>query len=222
MGGVRVDAETGASTVSGLFAAGEVAGGMHGANRLGGNSLSDLLVFGARTGAAAAAHAAERKTLPYVDPVQLREGARELAEPLERGAGEDPYALQRDLQDVMQRLVGIFRVEADLEQAISELARLRGRSSSLAVGGGRAFNPGWNLVYELRNLLTVSEAITRAAIERKESRGGHFRDDYPNKDASYATFNTVVGKGRDGRMQLRRQPLAPMPEQLKAVIEEMK
>src|SRR5439155_11894273 len=150
MGGVRVDAETGASTLPGLFAAGESAGGMHGANRLVGNSLSDLLVFGARTGTGAAAHAAK---LPeaYVDPVQVRNAALELAAPLERAGGEDPYAVQRDLQATMQSLVGIFRIDADLAEAIDRLAELRTRSSSVAVGGGRAYNPGWNLVFELRN-----------------------------------------------------------------------
>jgi succinate dehydrogenase / fumarate reductase flavoprotein subunit len=151
--------------------------------------------------------------------VQLRQGARELAEPLERGAGEDPYALQRDLQDVMQRLVGIFRVEADLEEAISELARLRGRSSSLAVGGGRAFNPGWNLVYELRNLLTVSEAITRSALQRRESRGAHSRIDYPETDpAGWGDRNSVVRRRPDGAMEVASTPLPPMPDELRALL----
>ena len=173
MGGIRVDAETGATTVRGLYAAGEVSAGMHGANRLGGNSLSDLLVFGQRTGAEAARLAAERDAEPYLDPVQLQAATAQLAAPLERPfvEGEDPYAIQRDLQEVMQRLVGIFRVEADLDEAILQLADLRRRWHSVKATGGRAYNPGWNLVFELGNLLTVSEAITRSARQRTESRG---------------------------------------------------
>jgi succinate dehydrogenase / fumarate reductase flavoprotein subunit len=219
MGGIRVDADTGASTVSGLFAAGEVAGGMHGANRLGGNSLSDLLVFGARTGAGAAAHAATRTEQPYVDPVQVRDGARELAAPLERPSGEDPYALQRDLQDVMQRLVGIYRVEADLQEAIAELSRFHARWPRLAVGGGRTFNPGWNLVFEVRNLLIVSEAITRSALERTESRGAHSRLDHPATDqAGWGGRNGVVRRRLDGSMEVATTALPEMPDDLRALL----
>ena len=219
MGGIRVDAETGASTVPGLFAAGEVAGGMHGANRLGGNSLSDLLVFGARTGAGAAVHARSRTGQPYVDPVQVREAARELAAPLERATGEDPYALQRDLQDVMQRLVGIYRVEADLQEAIAELGRLRGRVPGLAVKGGRTFNPGWNLVFEVRNLLVVSEAVTRSALQRSESRGAHSRLDFPETDqAGWGGRNSVVRRSADGSMEVATTSLPLMPEELQALL----
>jgi succinate dehydrogenase / fumarate reductase, flavoprotein subunit len=215
MGGVRVDAETGESTVRGLFAAGEVAGGMHGANRLGGNSLSDLLVFGARAGAGAAAHAARTREQAYVDPVQVNEAARELEAPLERGSGEDPYQLQRDMQDVMQRLVGIFRVDADLQEAIGELARLRARLPSLAVSGGRVFNPGWNLCFELRNLLVVSEAITRSALQRTESRGAHSRLDYPDTDqAGWGGRNGVVRRRPDGSMEVATTKLPEMPAEL--------
>jgi succinate dehydrogenase / fumarate reductase flavoprotein subunit len=218
MGGIRVDAETGESTVPGLFAAGEVAGGMHGANRLGGNSLSDLLVFGARTGAGAAAHAARRKEQPYVDPVQVGDAARELAAPLER-PGEDPYELQRDLQDVMQRLVGIFRVDADLTEAIAELAKLRARWPGLGVNGGRIYNPGWNLVFELRNLLIVSEAIARAALQRTESRGAHSRLDYPETDeAGWGGRNGVVRRLPDGTMEVTTTKLPSMPEELAALL----
>jgi succinate dehydrogenase / fumarate reductase flavoprotein subunit len=177
MGGIRVDAESGQSTVPGLFAAGEVAGGMHGANRLGGNSLSDLLVFGARTGAAATAHAAAQADVPYVSPIQVQQAARDLEEPLERRDGEDPYALQRELQETMQSLVGIFREEADLATALDRLADIRRRWAHISVAGGRAYNPGWNLAFELRNLLIVSEAITRSARQRTESRGAHSRLD---------------------------------------------
>jgi succinate dehydrogenase / fumarate reductase flavoprotein subunit len=219
MGGIRVDADTGATTVPGLFAAGEVSGGMHGSNRLGGNSLSDLLVFGARTGAGAAAHAAKQTAMPYLDPVQVAEGARELAAPLERGSGEDPYQLQRDLQDVMQRLVGIFRVEADLKEAISELGKLRGRVPALAVGGGRAFNPGWNLCFELRNLLIVSEAITRLALQRTESRGAHSRLDYPETNQKdWGGRNGVVRRRADGTMDVTTTALPQMSDELQALL----
>jgi succinate dehydrogenase / fumarate reductase flavoprotein subunit len=219
MGGVRVDAETGASTVPGLFAAGEVSGGMHGANRLGGNSLSDLLVFGMRTGAGAAAHAATLKSQPYVDPVQVRDASLELAWPLERGGEEDPYALQRDLQDVMQRLVGIFRLEADLQQALSELAVLKSRWPGVGVRGGRVFNPGWNLVFELRNLLVVSEAITRSALQRTESRGAHSRIDYPEPDqANWGGRNSVVRRGPDGLMDVTTTALPQMPRDLRGLL----
>jgi succinate dehydrogenase / fumarate reductase, flavoprotein subunit len=219
MGGVRVEAETGASTVPGLFAAGEVAGGMHGANRLGGNSLSDLLVFGQRTGAGAAAYAAGVRDRAYVDPVQVRDAARELAAPLERGDGEDPYILQRDLQDVMQRLVGIFRVEADLLEATAELARLKARWPGVAVRGGRVFNPGWDLVFELRNLLVVSEAITRSALQRTESRGAHSRIDHPDTDqAGWGGRNSVVRRRPDGSMEVTTTTLPEMPDDLRLLL----
>ncbi len=219
MGGVRVDAETGAATVPGLFAAGEVAGGMHGANRLGGNSLSDLLVFGMRTGGAAAAHAATIKAQPYLDPVQVRDAAHELAAPLERGGDEDPYAIQHDLQDVMQRLVGIFRVEGDLHEAVLELSRLKARWPGVGVRGGRTFNPGWNLVFELRNLLVVSEAITRSALQRTESRGAHSRIDHPDTDrAGWGGRNSVVRRGPDGAMEVTTTALPKMPNELRLLL----
>ncbi len=219
MGGVRVDAETGASTVPGLFAAGEVSGGMHGSNRLGGNSLSDLLVFGARTGAGAAEYARRSPGQAYVDPVQVREGMRELAAPLERGEGENPYRLQSDLQDVMQRLVGIFRVEGDLQEAIAELRRLRGRWPTLAVSGGRVFNPGWNLVFELRNLLVVSEAITRLALQRTESRGAHSRLDYPETDEKeWNHRNGVARRAADGSMEVTTTALPEMQPELRSLL----
>ena len=219
MGGVRVDAETGASTVPGLFAAGEAAGGMHGANRLGGNSLSDLLVFGQRTGAGAAVYAAGRRDQAYVDPVQVRDAARELAAPLEQGSGEDPYAIQRDLQDVMQRLVGIFREERDLQEATSELSKLKARWPDVAVRGGRTFNPGWNLVFELRNLLIVSEAITRSALQRTESRGAHSRIDHPETDqAGWGGRNSVVRRRADGTMEISTTTLPEMPDELRLLL----
>ena len=184
MGGIRVDADTGATTVPGLFAAGEVAGGMHGANRLGGNSLSDLLVFGARTGAGAAAYAASQRRRALRRPGPGPRGAKpSWTRPWPARDGDDPYAIQRDLQETMQRLVGIFREDADLARRSTELAALRARlATASGSAGGRAYNPGWNLVFELRNLLTVSEAITRSARQRTESRGAHSRIDFPATD----------------------------------------
>ena len=219
MGGIRVDAETGATTVPGLFAAGEVAGGMHGANRLGGNSLSDLLVFGARTGAGASRHAAAQGAEPHLDPVQIGEAANDLAAPLERTEGEDPYAVQRDLQPMMQSLVGIFRVEADLVAAIAQLADLRLRAAAVRVSGGRVYNPGWNLVFELRNMLTVSEAIARSALQRTESRGAHSRLDFPvTDDAAWGHQNSVVARGADGAMTVTTAPLPTMPDELRGLL----
>ena len=219
MGGIRVDAETGETTVPGLFAAGEVAGGMHGANRLGGNSLSDLLVFGARTGAAAAARVTGSAAQPHVDPVQVMAAIRDLDAPLERVGGEDPYAIQRDLQALMQQFVGIFRVADDLDRALLELDALRERWTTTCVGGGRTFNPGWNLVFELGNLLTVSEAIARSARQRTESRGAHSRLDYPGTDDEHwGGRNSVVAKGKDGHMTVYTTPLPTMSDELEAVL----
>jgi succinate dehydrogenase / fumarate reductase flavoprotein subunit len=218
MGGIRVDAETGATTVPGLFAAGESAGGMHGANRLGGNSLSDLLVFGARTGAGAAAHAAGLAEA-YVDPVQVRDAVRGLAAPRERAGGEDPYALQRDLQATMHSLVGIFRVDADLAEALDRLAELQTRWQGVGVSGGRAYNPGWNLVFELRNLLTVSEAITRSARQRTESRGAHSRIDFPaTDDDAWGHRNSVVRRARDGSMEVATTALPKLASDLQSLL----
>ncbi len=219
MGGIRVDAETGETTAPGLFAAGEVAAGMHGANRLGGNSLSDLLVFGARAGAAAARHASTRETEPYLDPVQLQGASGTLAAPLERVEGEDPYAIQRDLQEMMQRLVGIFRVEEDLAEAIRRLADLRRRWQAVRATGGRAYNPGWDLVFELGNLLTVSEAITRSARQRTESRGAHSRLDHPAPDdATWSGLNSVVARGADGTMSVDTTPLPGMSDEQRSLL----
>jgi succinate dehydrogenase flavoprotein subunit len=221
MGGIRVDPATGATTTTGLYAAGEVAAGLHGANRLGGNSLSDLLVFGARAGAAAAQRASSQDGESYLDPVQLQAAIAELAAPLERPAvaGEDPYAIQRDLQEVMGRLVGIFRVEADLDEAIRQLATLRERWQKVRASGGRAYNPGWNLVFELGNLLTVSEAITRSARQRTESRGAHSRLDYPGTDdAKWAGLNSVVSRTADGSMSVKASALPSMPDELRGLL----
>ena len=219
MGGIRVDAATGETTVPGLFAAGEVAGGMHGANRLGGNSLSDLLVFGARAGTAAAQRAAATEADPYLDPVQIQGAVAELLAPLERTEGEDPYALQRELQDMMQRLVGIFREDADLAEAIEHLAALRARWSAVRATGGRAYNPGWHLVFELGHLLTVSEAVARSAQKRTESRGAHSRLDFPaTNDKRWGHLNIAIAKAADGTMSVKTTPLPPMTDDQRAML----
>jgi succinate dehydrogenase flavoprotein subunit len=219
MGGVRVDADTQMSSVSGLFAAGECAAGINGANRLGGNSLSDILVFGKRAGEHAAQYA-RSQPLGSIDRVEVDEAAAKALESFDRGpGGENPYQVQYALQDMMQDLVGIVRNEAEMLRAMDGLAPLCERAKRVGVGGHREYNPGWHAALDLHNLLTVSEAITRCALERKESRGGHFRDDYPDKDPACATFNLVVRKGRDGRMELSRAPLQEMPDELKAIIE---
>ena len=226
MGGVRVDAETQMSSVLGLFAAGEVAAGLHGANRLGGNSLSDLLVFGKRAGEFAANFAKEYGPGQTHD-AEIEEAAREALESFDRaarGAGdaESPYQVQSDLQEMMQNLVGIVRREEEMTRALDGLGALRKRSQNVAVHGHREYNPGWHTAIDLKHLLTVSEAITRSAIERKESRGGHFRDDFPNKSAADGKVSMVVYKAADGSMQVRREPIPEMPLHLKQVVEEMK
>jgi succinate dehydrogenase / fumarate reductase flavoprotein subunit len=217
MGGIRVDAETGATTRPGLFAAGEVAGGMHGANRLGGNSLSDLLVFGQRTGAGAAAFAASQPEISYVDPAAIQSAATELAAPLEKGTGEDPYRLHEELRSLMQTHVGIFRTEEDLDEAIGRIGELRARWPAIRISGGRAYNPGWGLVYELRNMLIVSEAIARSAKQRHESRGAHSRLDYPEPDESWANLNSVVRLAGDA-MEVGTTPLPALPDELRQLI----
>jgi succinate dehydrogenase / fumarate reductase flavoprotein subunit len=214
-----VEAETGRTTLEGLYAAGEVAGGMHGANRLGGNSLSDLLVFGARTGEGASDFAAGHAEPPYVDPHQVQDALAELAAPLERTEGEDPYELQRDLQATMQGLVGIFRTEADLAEAIGRLGELSERARTIRVTGGRLYNPGWNLAFEIRNLLVVSEAIARSALQRTESRGAHSRLDHPaTDDARWGGVNSVVARGPDGAMAVTTSQLPALPDELKALL----
>jgi succinate dehydrogenase / fumarate reductase flavoprotein subunit len=224
MGGVRVDPDTQMSEVPGLFAAGECAAGLHGANRLGGNSLSDLLVFGKRAGEFAARFARENGAVT-VDQTQVDAAAREAVEPFERfgkPGTEGPYQVQYDLQEMMQELVGIVRREEEMKQALSGLEKLWQRAQSAAVGGNREYNPGWHTAIDLKNLLTVSQAVTLAALERRESRGAHFRDDYPEKDPQFGTFNIVLRKGSDGEMQIGHEPLPEMAAELKKIIEEMK
>jgi succinate dehydrogenase / fumarate reductase flavoprotein subunit len=220
MGGVRVDGDTQMSTVPGLFAAGEVAAGLHGANRLGGNSLSDLLVFGARAGAHAARFAAANG-LPKVDEGAADAAVRSALAPFERDTAEGAYQVQYDLQEMMQDLVGIVRREDEMLRALEQIAALRVRADRVGVGGHREYNPGWHTALDLPNLLTVSEAIARAALERRESRGGHFRDDYPEKSQEYAAFNVVVKRGADGEMRVERRPIPPMPDDLQAIVKEM-
>ncbi|MDO8794499.1 MAG: fumarate reductase/succinate dehydrogenase flavoprotein subunit, partial [Vicinamibacterales bacterium] len=206
MGGVRVDGDTQMSNVPGLFAAGECAAGINGANRLGGNSLSDIIVFGKRAGEYAAAYAKTQKSAS-VDAQQTDETARRALEPFDRSTkGEGPYEVQYALQEMMQDLVGIVRNEADMQRALEGLGPLGERANRVGVGGHREYNPGWHAALDLHNLLTVSEAITRSALERRESRGGHFREDYPAKEANFGTVNFVVRKGRDGGMEVSRAP----------------
>jgi succinate dehydrogenase / fumarate reductase flavoprotein subunit len=190
---------------------------MHGANRLGGNSLSDLLVFGQRTGAAAAAFAATQSEVAYVDPAAVRAAAAELAAPFQAGEGEDPYRLHEELQSTMQSLVGIFRTEEDLDDAIARLAALRARWPSVRISGGRAYNPGWGLVYEVRNMLIISEAIARSAKQRRESRGAHSRLDYPELDPDWAKKNSVIGLVGD-KMKVGTSPLPAMPDELRQLV----
>jgi succinate dehydrogenase / fumarate reductase flavoprotein subunit len=220
MGGVRVDADTQMSDVPGLFAAGECAAGLHGANRLGGNSLSDLLVFGKRAGEHAAEFAGQNGTVK-ANPSEIEAAAEEAIKPFGR-RGESPYQVQHDLQRTMQNLVGIVRRAEEMERALHELGCLRERAGKVAVTGNREYNGGWHTALDLRNLLTVSELITRAAIERKESRGAHFRDDYPQKDESTGRANLVIRKGGAGEAQLHWEPLREMPAELKQIIAEMK
>jgi succinate dehydrogenase / fumarate reductase flavoprotein subunit len=221
MGGIRVDPDSQMSTVPGLFAAGEAAAGLHGANRLGGNSLSDLLVFGKRAGEHAAKFAKGQST-SHVDPGQVDDAARRAVAPFERGSGEGAYRVQHELQEMMQKLVGIVRNETDMLKALEGLAKFRQQAAKVGVDGNREYNPGWHTALDLDNLLTVSEAITRSAIERKESRGGHFREDRPDKDPAASKFNIIVRKGPDGAMQVVREPVPEMTAELKAVVEEMK
>ncbi len=220
MGGIRVDSDTQMSRVPGLFACGECAAGINGANRLGGNSLSDLLVFGKRAGEFAARFAKEHSH-GVANEQQIEEAARTALEPFERRSGENAYIVQHDLQETMQDNVGIVRNEAEMRAQLERLNELWHRASHVAVNGNREFNPGWHTALDLQNLLTVSEAITRAALERKESRGAQFREDYPEKDAKFSTVNTIIWRGDDGAIQVRLDPIPPMPEELKAVIEEM-
>ncbi len=222
MGGIRVDADTQMSTIAGLFAAGECASGINGANRLGGNSLSDLIVFGKRAGEYAAKWSRENGQ-GRVDDGRVQKAITDSLAPFERGdSGENPYKVQSDLQDTMQALVGIVRMEGEMQEALRRIQQFKDRAARVGVSGHREYHAGWHTALDLRNLLTVSEAVTRSAIERKESRGGHFREDYPDKIAEFGNVNIMVKQGSTGELQLSRIPIPPMPDHLKQVIEEQK
>ena len=220
MGGIRVDAETAESTVPGLFAAGEAAAGLHGANRLGGNSLSDLLVFGRRAGLAAAQHA-KHVSAPSIDSSQIERAERELLAPFSNTGSESPYAVHRDLQEVMQNLVGIFRTEEDLKKALVELEKLKARAAKASVEGSRIFNPGWHLSCDLKSMLTVSEAVTLSALARAESRGAHSRIDYPKLDSVWEKKHNIIVHEASA-MKRRENPVEEMPEELKQILAEDK
>ena len=220
MGGVRVDPDTAAATVPGLYAAGEVAAGMHGANRLGGNSLSDLLVFGRRAGQAAAEYA-RGASAGRVDDAQVDALARRLTEPFERQGEENAYAVHEDLQNTMQDLVGIIRTKDELEEALAQLERLRARASRVRVTGSRRYNPGWHLALDLENLIGISEVVARSALIRTESRGGHTREDFPKADPEWGTKNVVTRK-RDRRLVLTTESIPAVPPELRELIGEDK
>ena len=216
MGGIRVDAETAQSTVSGIFAAGEVAAGLHGANRLGGNSLSDLLVFGRRAGLAAAEHS-KQVGPATIDAQQLAEAAREMLAPFERPDGDSPYEIHRELQQTMQDYVGIFRNEEDLKKGLAQIQKLKARAGRVRVEGSRLFNPGWHLARDLKSMLTVSEAVALSALERKESRGAHSRIDYPKYDESWGKQNNIIVRDGDD-MKLNQGKIPEMPPDLEQVL----
>jgi succinate dehydrogenase / fumarate reductase flavoprotein subunit len=218
MGGVRVDPETQAATVPGLFAAGEVAGGLHGSNRLGGNSLSDLLVFGRRAGLGAARYAKAHAAEPRVGTADAETAAVELLAPFERATTESPYAVQEALQDMMGTYVGIARSEQDLGTALAEIEKLRARAARVGVEGHRQYNPGWHTALDLHSLLVVSEAVTRAALERRESRGAHTRVEYPDSDRRFGATHVVVRRAGD-QMTVRQEPVTPMPDGLKRIVD---
>ena len=224
MGGIRVNGDTQATNVRGLFAAGECAAGLHGANRLGGNSLSDLIVFGKRAGEFAAKYAKENPA-GTINDAQVEAAYREAVEPFEHPAGsgsEGPYHVQADLQNMMQANVGIVRLQNEMEFALDGIQKLKARAAKVAVQGHLEYNPGWHTSIDLKHLLTVSEAITISALDRKESRGGHFREDFPDKDPEAQKYNSVIAKAADGSMKLRREPIPAIRDDLKQVIEEMK
>jgi succinate dehydrogenase / fumarate reductase flavoprotein subunit len=224
MGGVEVDPDSAASLVPGLFAAGEVAGGMHGSNRLGGNSLSDLLVFGKRAGAGAAAYVSGLgEARAVVTDRQLDEAEADALAPFSNPGGENPYAVHQALQATMNSLVGIIRKESEVTEALASLEEIKARAARVTVTGGRAFNPGWHLALDLRNMLLVSECVARAALERQESRGGHTRDDFPVMDPEWRKVN-IICRAEGAGVAINRQPLPPMREDLLGLfdVEELK
>jgi succinate dehydrogenase / fumarate reductase flavoprotein subunit len=222
MGGIQVDGDTQMSSVNCLFEAGECAAGLHGANRLGGNSLSDLLVFGKRAGEYAAKFAKDNGA-GKLDNGQVDDAAKISLAPFERGAaGENPFTVQHELQDAMQSLVGIVRLENEMQQALEKVKALRARAADAGITGNREYNTGWHTAIDLDNMLVISEIIALAAIERKESRGGHFRDDYPEKSSDWAKYNLRVVKAVDGSPRVERVPVVPLTAEMKRIIEENK
>jgi succinate dehydrogenase / fumarate reductase flavoprotein subunit len=222
MGGIQVDGDTQMSMLPGLFAAGECAAGLHGANRLGGNSLSDLLVFGKRAGEYAAKFAKENAA-GKVNQADVDAAAKRAVLPFERGtAGENPFTVQHELQDMMQKLVGIVRVEQEMQQALAEIPKLQARAARAGIGGNREYNNGWHTALDLDNLLAISEIVAIAGIARKESRGAHFRDDYPEKSEEWGKYNLKITKGPDGRPRIERMPVCPLTDEMKKCIEEQK
>jgi succinate dehydrogenase / fumarate reductase flavoprotein subunit len=225
MGGVKVDADTAATLVPGLFAAGEVAGGMHGANRLGGNSLSDLVVFGRRAGMGAADYIESGQAATSMDMSEVEAAIKDALAPFEKTEGENPYDIQRDLQEMMQLNVGIIRTASEIEDATNQLETFTQRVKNIAVKGGRAYNPGWNLATDLPSMISVCKTVARGASLRKESRGGHTREDFPKADPEFAKFNfahTTDGGNWDSGIVTTESPLLPMPEELQALLEETK
>ena len=221
MGGVRVNGDTQMSTVPGLFACGECGAGINGANRLGGNSLSDLLVLGKRAGEHAAQFASEKGETQIGDD-EVDAAKREALAPFDRKSdAEGAYQIQYSLQDTMQNLVGIVRTGNEMEKALEEIAKLKTKAEAVGVIGNREFNPGWHTALDLKNLLMVSEAVARSAIEREESRGAQFRDDFPEKSEEWAKYNNVIRQGQDGSMQLERMEIPEMPTELQEIIQEM-
>ncbi|MDI1459884.1 fumarate reductase/succinate dehydrogenase flavoprotein subunit [Catellatospora sp. KI3] len=220
MGGVEVDPDTASAGVPGLYAAGEVSGGMHGSNRLGGNSLSDLLVFGKRAGEYAASYTDELAARPKIDDTQVAAAVEAALSPLTREGGENPYTLQSDLQDVMGTLVGIIRRKGELEDSLRQLAELRERIQKVGATGGRRYNPGWHLALDLRNMLVVSECTAKAALEREESRGGHTREDFPKMSATWRKVNLICSLSTEGGVDLAHQPIPTMTPELLGLFEQ--
>jgi succinate dehydrogenase / fumarate reductase flavoprotein subunit len=218
MGGIRVDADTTRTNVPGLFAAGECAAGMHGANRLGGNSLTDLLVFGRRAGKYAAEYSRDKAGYPKVHDDQITEITRIANAPFDDGGSENPYQILQDLQQSMENLVGIVRTQTDLEQSLDQLQKLKARAGKMHVEGNRQYNPGWHYALDLRNLLVVSEAVALGALNRKESRGGHTREDFPDSTAEMEKVNSVI-RPKSGKMAFEHVVRKPIPDELRKILD---